>query len=46
MPYKQFKKTKKLIIPLCAHDYIKTDGITTCTKCDFKSILYLMPLKK
>ena len=42
----QVKKSKKKIIPPCVHDYIKTYGITTCTKCDLKSIAYLMTLKK
>jgi hypothetical protein len=28
------------------HDYIKTHGITTCSRCPFKSIKYLMPLEK
>ena len=46
MPRKQFKKPKKEIIPSCIHDYIKTDGITTCSKCELKAILYLMSLKK
>lgn len=27
--------------PRCVHDYIKNNGITTCSKCNFKSILYL-----
>ena len=31
---------------ICVHDYIKDFGITRCSKCDFKSILYLTPLKK
>jgi hypothetical protein len=28
------------------HDYIRIHGITTCSKCPFKSIKYLTPLKK
>lgn len=27
----------------CVHDYIRTDGIITCSKCDLKAISYLTP---
>lgn len=34
------------IEPCKEHDYIRIHGITTCSKCPFKSIKYLTPLKK
>ncbi len=40
------KKTVVTVPPRCVHKYIKTDGITTCSQCNMKSILYLTPLKK
>lgn len=30
----------------CQHDYIRTNGIITCSKCDIKAILYLTLLEK
>lgn len=45
MQRKKVKKQKKVVVPTCIHDYIKIDGITICSKCDFKAISYLMPLK-
>ena len=29
---------------ICQHEFIKNNGITTCSKCKLKSILYLTPL--
>lgn len=29
---------------LCKHNYIRTDGIITCSNCDMKALLYLTPL--
>lgn len=31
--------------PTCLHEYIKNEGIITCSKCDLKAISYLTPLK-
>ena len=45
---KQLKKhphnSKRVFIPKCVHEYIKKDGVTTCSKCDIKSIAYLNQL--
>ena len=30
----------------CKHEYIRNNGIITCSKCDMKAILYLTSLKK
>lgn len=38
-------KPKKYINqPKCNHLFVKNNGITICTKCKIKSILYLTPL--
>ena len=43
MPLKP--NTKRKIIPTCDHEYIRTNGTTTCKKCNIKSITYLTTLK-
>lgn len=30
----------------CLHEYIKNEGIITCSKCDLKAISYLTPINK
>ena len=49
---KEITLTEKIILTdikkkrSCLHHYMKKDfGITKCVKCEYKSILYLMPLK-
>ena len=41
----QLPKPKKVytpkFTPKCTHNYIQTNGIITCSKCDMKAILYL-----
>ena len=36
------KKTNKK----CNHDFIRKEGIISCSKCSLRSIMYLLPLKK
>ena len=40
---KSARPVKKLT-PSCEHEYIRTDGVTICSKCNIKSISYLTPL--
>lgn len=42
MPKQIKKHTPRVFVPLCVHEYIKKDGITTCSKCKIKSISYLV----
>jgi hypothetical protein len=41
---KQNKQPARKLAPKCIHEYIKSDGSTTCSKCTLKSISYLTPL--
>ena len=43
--YNNEDKNNDIKLP-CVHVYIKDFGITKCTKCEFKLIRYLSPLKK
>lgn len=39
------RKTKRKRKNICIHEYIRNEGIITCTKCNLKSILYLNTIK-
>ena len=43
---KQINKQVKKEYKNCVHNYIKTEGIISCSKCDKKAILYLSRLIK
>lgn len=47
MEYKKIKKTVvKKPITTCKHDYVNTNGIISCKKCDSMAIQYLTPLER
>lgn len=50
MPEKERKKERKKdkeqkVRTGCKHEYIRTDGIITCSHCPMRAIQYLTPLK-